>query len=139
MAELFDTRPSRLKGRAMTDLLVPVVRRDYDRLVRELSTGRRNRRTLAVRWADRTGEVTVQAAADPSGVGLLVTLRPNPPQPTLSSREAEILRMVAAGETSAAIAARLGLTADGVNYHLRKLTARFGVPNRAALAAQVVL
>ena len=138
MAELFNTRPARLKGRLVTDLLEPVVRRDYERLVRDLSTGRRNRRTLQVRWADRTGEVTVQAAADPAGVGLLITLQPNPPQPTLNSREAEILRMVALGETSAAIAAQLGLTADGVNYHLRKLTSRFGVPNRVALAAQVV-
>jgi DNA-binding CsgD family transcriptional regulator len=138
MAALFNTRPSRLRGRLTTDLLKPVVARDYDRLVRNLTSGRRTIQTLPVHWSSHTGQLTVQAVGDPDGTGLLITVQPDPPRPVLSAREAEILRLVAAGETSAAIATHLGLTADGVNYHLRKLTKRFGVPNRAALITAVV-
>jgi DNA-binding CsgD family transcriptional regulator len=135
MAALFHTRPSRLKGRRITDLLAPVVPGDYARLARNLSSGRRTTQKLAVHWASFTGVLTVQAVGDPDGTGLLITLQADPMRPRLSEREAEIVRLVASGETSAAIASRLGITADGVNYHLRKLTARFGVPNRAALVS----
>ncbi|GAB3906982.1 LuxR C-terminal-related transcriptional regulator [Kibdelosporangium lantanae] len=135
MATLFHTRPSRLRNRRVTDLLTPVVPGDYQRLVRNLSSGRRTTQKLAVHWSGSTGQLTVQAVGDPDGTGLLITLQADPLRPRLSEREAEIVRLVASGETSAAIASRLGITPDGVNYHLRKLTARFAVPNRAALVS----
>src|SRR6185295_5830557 len=120
MAALLRTRPSRLRDRVITDLLTPVVPGDYDRLVRNLSSGRRTTRKLAVRWGDTTGQLTVQAVGDPDGTSLLITLQADPRRPQVSEREAEIVRLVALGETSAAIAAHVGITADGVNYHLRK-------------------
>jgi DNA-binding CsgD family transcriptional regulator len=133
MAALFNTRPSRLRDRLATDLLKPVVQGDYDRLVRNLTSGRRTTQTLPVHWEDKTGSLTVQAVGDPTGTGLLITLQPNPPRPVLSARETEILNLISLGETSAAIATHLDMTADGVNYHLRKLMKRFNAPNRTAL------
>lgn len=140
LADLFGTSPRKLHERSITELMRPKVPRDYDRIVNDLTTGRRTRRVLAVTWPGHTGEVTVQAVADDAGVGLLITvqpklLRPNK-IPQLTNREKQVLRLVARGETSAAIAEELGLTADGVNYHLTRLTNRLGVPNRAALIAR---
>lgn len=140
LASLFETTRSRLRGRHIVELLHPRVQRDYERVLRDLETGRRTRRVLAAAWAPgRTGKVTVQAVPDEYGAGLLLTVQPDPtsqPGIELTDRELAILRMVAVGDTSAAIAARLGLTADGVSYHLTRLTGRIGVPNRTALVAK---
>jgi DNA-binding CsgD family transcriptional regulator len=80
----------------------------------------------------------VQAVSDDDGSGLLLTLRitPVPVDVRLSDRESEILRLIAGGATSAAVAAELGITGDGVNYHLTRLSERLGVPNRTALVAR---
>jgi DNA-binding CsgD family transcriptional regulator len=141
LAALLETTRSHLRGRRITDLLHPRVQRDYERVLRDLDTGRRARRVLTVGWGQgRTGKATVQAVPDENGVGLLLTLQPDPRAGTagidLTDRELDILRLVAAGDTSSAIAARLGLTADGVSYHLTRLTGRLGVPNRTALVAK---
>ncbi|AHH94031.1 hypothetical protein GCM10010174_85000 [Kutzneria viridogrisea] len=140
MAELFGTSPRNLHGRAVIELVQPRSQRDYERVVRDLVTGRRTRRVLAVRWAQGTGQVTVQAVDDDEGTGLLVTLQPDPLRhnviPELTERERAVLRLVARGASSAEAAAELGITADGVNYHLTRLTARLSVPNRAALIAR---
>lgn len=140
LATLFDSTPSQLHGRSILDLVQPKVRRDFDRVLRDIQTGRRTRRALSVYWPERFGELTVQAVADNDGPGLLLTLQPEPlplkDVPVLTERESEILRLVAGGSTAAATAAELGLTADGVNYHLAKLAERLAVPNRAALIAR---
>jgi DNA-binding CsgD family transcriptional regulator len=141
LASALETTRSRLRGRQIVDLLRPRVQRDYERVLRDLETGRRTRRILAASWGPgRTGTVTVQAVPDENGVGLLITLQPDPATRAtgveLTERELDIVRMVAAGDTSTAIAARVGLTADGVNYHMTRLTARFDVPNRTALVAR---
>lgn len=141
LASLLEITRSRLRGRQILDLLRPRVARDYERVLRDLETGRRTRRILAASWGPgRTGTVTVQAVPDENSVGLLLTLHPDPTTRTdgieLTERELDIVRMVASGDTSSAIGARVGLTADGVNYHLTRLTARFGVPNRTALVAK---
>lgn len=141
LAGLLGTTRSRLRGRQIVELLRPRVQREYDRVLRDLETGRRTRRILAASWGPgRTGKVTVQAVPDENGVGLLLTLQPDPATRAtgveLTARERDILRMVAAGDTSATIAGRVGLTADGVNYHLTRLTGRLGVPNRGALVAR---
>ena len=139
MAEALGTRPRALRGRPITDLVRAKVRRDYERLVAGLKAGGRARLVIAVQFgANGTGELTVQAVSDDEGAGLLVTLRvtPQPADLHLTDREAEILRLVAGGETSTAVAAELGITGDGVNYHLTRLCDRLGVPNRTALVAR---
>jgi len=53
----------------------------------------------------------------------------------LSSREIEILRYVARGETSKAIASRLGIGERTVNWHLSRVYLKLGAANRAEAVA----
>jgi DNA-binding CsgD family transcriptional regulator len=137
-AEALAVRPSQLRGRHVLEFFQAKVRRDYDKLVAGLQRGGRARLVIAVQFPGGTGELTVQAVSDDDGSGLLLTLRstPVPADVQLSDRESEILRLIAGGGTSAAVAAELGITGDGVNYHLARMSDRFGVPNRIALVAR---
>ena len=137
-AEALGTRPSQLRDRNVLEYFQAKVRRDYEKLVAGLQRGGRARLVIAVRFPGGTGELTVQAVSDDEGSGLLITLRitPVPADVQLTDREAEILRLIAGGATSAAVAAELGLTSDGVNYHLTRMSDRFDVPNRTALVAR---
>ncbi len=138
LAEVLDTRPSQLRDRHVLEYFQPKVRRDFDKLVAGLEHGGRARLVIAVQFRGGAGELTVQAVSDDGGSGLLITLRitPLPADVQLSDRESEILRLIAGGATSSAVAAELGITGDGVNYHLTRLSDRFGVPNRTALVAR---
>jgi PAS domain S-box-containing protein len=137
-AEALGRRPSQLRDRHVLEFFQAKVRRDYEKLVAGLQHGGRARLVIAVQFAGGAGELTVQAVSDDDGSGLLLTLRitPVPVDVRLSDRESEILRLVAGGATSAAVAAELGITGDGVNYHLTRLSERLGVPNRTALVAR---
>jgi DNA-binding CsgD family transcriptional regulator len=53
----------------------------------------------------------------------------------ISRREAEVLALLAAGKTNAAIAAELSLSPRTVGRHVERVLARLGVPNRAAATA----
>jgi DNA-binding CsgD family transcriptional regulator len=99
--------------------------------------------------ARRHGELTVDLVSeDPDAApNLLVILRatgeaagraeaPGHGGGGASAVEARILALAAAGKTSTRIAAEVGLTADGVNYHLTRLCRRWEVPNRTALIAR---
>jgi Bacterial regulatory proteins, luxR family len=54
----------------------------------------------------------------------------------LGGIENGILGIGQGSATTPAIARSVGLTVDGVNYHLRQLTRRLNVPNRTALVAR---
>jgi DNA-binding CsgD family transcriptional regulator len=54
------------------------------------------------------------------------------PRLPLSTRELEVLRLVADGATDAQVARRLGLQTATVSKHLTRIYARLEVPNRAA-------
>jgi pimeloyl-ACP methyl ester carboxylesterase/DNA-binding CsgD family transcriptional regulator len=58
--------------------------------------------------------------------------------PTLSAREREVLRLVAAGRTDAEIAAELVISAHTVHRHVANIRSRLGVTSRAAAAAWAV-
>jgi PAS domain S-box-containing protein len=138
-AEALGVRPRSLRGRHVLEFFKAKVQRDYEKLVAGLRAGGRARLVIAVQFGDSgTGELTVQAVSDDDGTSLLLTLRitPMPADVQLSDRESEILRLIAAGATSTAVAAELGITGDGVNYHLTRMSDRFGVPNRTALVAR---
>jgi DNA-binding NarL/FixJ family response regulator len=53
----------------------------------------------------------------------------------ISRREAEVLALLAAGKTNAAIADELSLSPRTVGRHVERVLARLGVPNRAAATA----
>jgi DNA-binding CsgD family transcriptional regulator len=69
------------------------------------------------------------------GVGLVVSLDAVPQQavlyPRLTPRERDVLRRVAAGETTAQIAAALGVRRGTVAWHLSQAFARLSVRSRA--------
>jgi DNA-binding CsgD family transcriptional regulator/tetratricopeptide (TPR) repeat protein len=54
----------------------------------------------------------------------------------LTRREREILREICAGQTNAAIAAKLFISAKTVDHHVSAVLAKLGAPNRNAAAAQ---
>jgi DNA-binding NarL/FixJ family response regulator len=65
-------------------------------------------------------------------------IRPETDQPrrALSSREAEIMTLIAAGHTNGQIAARLVLTEKTVKNHVNRLYAKLGAGSRADAIAR---
>ena len=57
-------------------------------------------------------------------------LRDRPEAPALSARELQVLRLVAAGEGTNAIAARLGLSVHTTRNHIRNLMTKLGAHSR---------
>jgi PAS domain S-box-containing protein len=139
-AQLLGTTPMKLRSRLVDDLLEPKDVQEYERVLGSLRTRRRRRGDLAVRWSGGTGILTIQVLTNQSPTVLLLTLVTTPSEsadvPELTERELAVLRLTAGGATSAQAAHQLGLTADGVNYHLNRLIDRFRVPNRVALIAR---
>jgi DNA-binding CsgD family transcriptional regulator len=66
-------------------------------------------------------EVPASARGDPLG---------------LTRREREILEEICAGQTNAAIAAKLFISAKTVDHHVSAVLAKLGVPNRNAATAR---
>ena len=56
----------------------------------------------------------------------------------LSTREAEVLRLVAAGQTNRAIASALGISERTVDRHVSNIFVKLGVTSRAAATAFAV-
>ncbi|UNO43184.1 PAS domain-containing protein [Streptomyces sp. MST-110588] len=150
MAAEWGTAPGQLRGRNLLDLFRPTAIAQFERLTEALRLGRRSRYPVEVRWragtdgAERTGELTVDPVGDPSVTppALLAVLRAGEEVPQPSARglaspvEARILALAAAGTTTAAIGKSLGMTTDGVNYHLGRLARRWRVQGRTALVAK---
>ncbi|MFF4607097.1 PAS domain-containing protein [Streptomyces sp. NPDC001339] len=151
MAAQWGAAPGQLRGRNLLDLFKPRAKEQLLRIEEALRLGRRSRYPVEVHWragsdgAVREGELTVDPVGDPSEQPplLLAVLRvretapsPAPPPGTASPVEARILALAAGGATTAAIGTALGLTVDGVNYHLTRLARRWRVQGRTSLVAK---
>ncbi|MEU6658993.1 PAS domain-containing protein [Streptomyces sp. NPDC046821] len=152
MAAECDTTPGRLKGQDLLGLFRPQDQAQLYRIAEALRLRRRSRYPVSVTWnspdgSAREGELTVDTVSDTAGgtPDLLVMLRvmeTRPPAPagdasaTASATESRILALLAAGATTAQAAHDTGLTTDGVNYHLRRLSQRWGAANRTELVAR---
>ncbi|WP_308222589.1 LuxR C-terminal-related transcriptional regulator [Kitasatospora sp. A2-31] len=154
LATEWDTLPGRLSGRNALELFRPSTPGRLHPLAEAVRLRRRSRYPVEVSWttangADRFGEMTVNVVSDEpdASLNLLLIVRPHDrpatataPAPAAAARasalEARILALAAAGNTSARIAGEVGLTADGVNYHLTRLSRRWGATNRTALIAR---
>ncbi|MGG2460066.1 PAS domain-containing protein [Streptomyces sp. RGM 3693] len=152
MAAPWGAVPGQLRGRNLLDLFRPRDPAQIARIMEALRLGRRSRYPVEVRWRtgpgepDRQGELTIEPVGGPSAEppALLALLRedtgataaPAPAPPPTSPVEARILALAAGGATTAAIGGALGLTVDGVNYHLTRLARRWRVQGRTALVAK---
>jgi len=61
---------------------------------------------------------------------------PERPLTSLTGRELQVLRLVAAGKTNRAIAETLGLSEKTVDRHVSNIFVKLDVPSRAAATAQ---
>ncbi|WP_367048806.1 PAS domain-containing protein [Streptomyces sp. Je 1-332] len=142
-----------LRGRNVLELFRPDERTQVLRIAEAVRLRHRSRYPVAVHWeaADgvrRHGELTAEPVSDTvdETPGLLVLLRvlgeerapaaaPAPAE-AATAAEARILALLAGGATTAQAARDTGLTTDGVTYHLRRLTERWGAANRTELVAR---
>ncbi|EQD86895.1 helix-turn-helix transcriptional regulator [Saccharopolyspora erythraea] len=153
MAAEWATLPGRLHGQNALDLFRPRETTQLHPIVEAVRLRRRSRYPVEVLWttADgvrRHGELVVDVVgeAPDAQAALLVFLHVlgDVEQPAeaeggdarVSPVEARILALVAGGGTTAQMAKAVGMTADGVNYHLQRLSRRWGSPNRTALVAR---
>ena len=81
------------------------------------------------------GETVLPPAAT---AALLEQLRGEGPAETLSPREGEVLRHVAAGLTNKAIALRLGISEHTVKFHLGSAMSKLGAASRAEAVAVAI-
>ncbi|MEU9125718.1 PAS domain-containing protein [Streptomyces sp. NPDC048506] len=151
MSVLWGLAPGQLRGRNLLDLFKPRAKAQLLRIEEAVRLGHRSRYPVEVHWragadgSEREGELTVDPVGDPSvqPPPLLAVLRvretvppPAAPPSTASPVEARILALAAGGATTASIGTALGLTVDGVNYHLTRLARRWRVQGRTALVAK---
>lgn len=143
-----------LRGRDVLDLFQPQQATQVERIAEALRLRHRSRYQISVRWrtlggTERYGELTADPVSDTvdATTTLLVLLRvlgehepqtpmPAPAEPPATPAEARILALLAGGATTAHAARETGLTVDGVNYHLRRLTRRWNAANRTELVAR---
>ncbi|MDQ0994484.1 PAS domain S-box protein [Streptomyces sp. V3I7] len=149
MAAESGTTPGRLRGRQVLELFRPQEATQVERIVEALRLRHRSRYEVSVRWqapggAERYGELTADPVSDtveelPSLLVMLRVLgeheqRGGAPV-RVSESEGQVLVLLARGATTAQAARELGLTRDGVTYHLRRLSARWQAANRTELVA----
>ncbi|MEU3825684.1 PAS domain-containing protein [Streptomyces sp. SID486] len=150
MAAECGTTPGRLRGRHVLELFRPREAGQVERIAEALRLRHRSRYQVSVCWrtaggSERQGELTADPVSDSveDTPALLVMLRvlgerrAAAPEPVRTSAvERQVLALLAGGATTAHAARELGLTADGVTYHLRRLSARWGAANRTELVAR---
>ncbi|MFG2138008.1 PAS domain-containing protein [Streptomyces sp. NPDC048650] len=152
MAAQWGTAPGQLRGRNLLDLFQPRDTAQLRRIEEAIRLGRRSRYPVAVQWRvgsdgpELEGELTVDPVGDssvrPPALLALLRVRDTDPAPSPAPRgaaspiEARILALAAGGATTASIGGALGLTVDGVNYHLTRLARRWRVQGRTALVAK---
>lgn len=151
MAAECGTSPGRLRGCDVLELFRPEEAGQVARIAQALRLRHRSRYQVSVRWSapggtERYGELTADPVSDSTDEtpALLVMLRvlgerepeavpdPAPVTPV----EGAVLALLAQGATTGRAARELGLSRDGVAYHLRRLSARWHAANRTELVAR---
>ncbi|MGW1621625.1 PAS domain S-box protein [Streptomyces sp. NPDC002172] len=150
MAAECGTTPGRLRGRDVLELFRPQEDAQVERIAEALRLRHRSRYQVSVRWrapdgGERYGELTADPVSESVGEtpSLLVMLRvdgeheaPRPQPARVTPVEGRVLALLAGGATTERAARDLGLTRDGVTYHLRRLSARWDAANRTELVAR---
>ncbi|MFJ5101559.1 helix-turn-helix transcriptional regulator [Streptomyces sp. NPDC088554] len=153
MASEWGALPSRLRGERALGLFRTAGRERLRPIAEAVRHGRRSRYPVEVSWSaagggERHGELTIDLLGDgPDDLPVLLLFlrvreeRESQEPPATGAREVgatekRILALLAGGSTTAQTAREVGLGVDGVNYHLRRLSRRWGVRNRTALVAR---
>ncbi|MGC4997164.1 PAS domain-containing protein [Streptomyces sp. DT195] len=151
MAAECGTTPGQLRGRDVLELFRPQEAGQVERIAQALRLRHRSRYQVSVSWSgpggvERFGELTADPVSDSVDAvpALLVMLRvlgesgPDPvPEPEpVTPVEGAVLALLAGGATTDRAARELGLSRDGVTYHLRRLSARWNAANRTELVAR---
>ncbi|MEV6942575.1 PAS domain-containing protein [Streptomyces sp. NPDC051172] len=150
MAAECGTTPGRLRGRGVLELFRPQEATQVERIAQALRLRHRSRYQVSVCWegpdgGERFGELTADPVSDTveETPALLVMLRvrgerepPGADPVRVAPVEARILALLAGGATTARAAKETGLSTDGVTYHLRRLSTRWGASNRTELVAR---
>lgn len=151
MAAECGTSPGRLRGRDVLELFRPRESNQVERIAQALRLRHRSRYQVSVRWrapggGERLGELTADPVSDtveetPALLVMLRVLGEAAPRTAdapvrVTSVERRILALLAGGATTARAARETGLTPDGVTYHLRRLSTRWGAANRTELVAR---
>ncbi|MFG2816143.1 PAS domain-containing protein [Streptomyces sp. NPDC048410] len=151
MAAECGTSPGQLRGRDVLELFRPQEAGQVERIAQALRLRHRSRYQVSVSWSgpggsERHGELTADPVSDSTDEtpALLVMLRvlgetePEPaPEPVpVTPVEGAVLALLAGGATTGRAARELGLSRDGVTYHLRRLSARWHAANRTELVAR---
>lgn len=152
MAAEFGFLPGQLNDRKILEFFTLRDSGTLEALTEAVRLHRRSQYPARVSWTpadgrERHGEMTVALVGDTpeQTPSLLLSLRtaeftgaapPPGPRAEASPVEARILAAAARGDTTAQIAREIGITPDGVNYHLSRLSRRWRVPNRTALVAR---
>jgi two-component system nitrate/nitrite response regulator NarL len=111
----------------------------YDMLARG-AAGYLDKASSSEEICDAIAEVsrgeTVLSRTVEGGVLQQIRLRGAEPAVTLTARESEVLRLVAAGQTAPEIAAQLFIEPSTVKSHLQHIYEKLGVSERAAAVAE---
>lgn len=151
MAAECGTSPGQLRGRDVLELFRPEEAGQVERIAQALRLRHRSRYQVSVSWSapggtERYGELTADPVSDSTNEtpALLVMLRvlgQSEPEPadepaSVTPVEGAVLALLARGATTGRAARELGLSRDGVAYHLRRLSARWHAANRTELVAR---
>ncbi|MFP5019463.1 LuxR C-terminal-related transcriptional regulator [Pseudonocardia phyllosphaerae] len=125
-------------GQALTRTMVldemELIRADVDRLSRRLADARQGDLGDGF-WGRELGAAGAGEATAPSLPARTGTvdhfLRSAPVDPSLTRREVDVLRLMAAGETNARIATRLVISEGTVKSHVKHILRKLGAANRA--------
>ena len=92
---------------------------------------------LADRLRQTLGTVAAIRLVDPQepADAALIAMPAAPPRAVLSPREAEVLALMAEGESNKAIARRLGITAHTVKFHVASLIEKLDAVGRTDAVA----
>jgi ATP/maltotriose-dependent transcriptional regulator MalT len=120
---------------AVGAFVLPLYRAEYDRGVAATRTGL-DEAAFSAAWSEgraMTPEQAVEYALEPSSATPRLKNAAN-----LSTREVEVLALVAEGLTDPQVAERLYLSPRTVGQHLRSIYQKLGVPSRAAAVKEAV-
>lgn len=151
MAAECGTSPGQLRGRDVLELFRPEEAGQVERIAQALRLRHRSRYQVSVSWSapggtERYGELTADPVSDstdetPALLVMLRVLGQREPEPSaepapVTPVEGAVLALLAQGATTGRAARELGLSRDGVAYHLRRLSARWHAANRTELVAR---